>query len=103
MGLNEIMGFLGLCRKAGFLQCGHDAAKESIVKGKARLIILASDAAPRLENEMKNLTLTYGNADVIRTAYPREAYNKGVGKAAAVFSVNDNGFANKLRTMFGEE
>lgn len=103
MGLNEIMGFMGLCRKAGFLQCGHDAAKESIVKGRARLVILASDAAPRLEDEMKNLTAAYGGAEVIRTVYPREAYNKGIGKAAAVFSVNDNGFANKLRTMFGEE
>jgi ribosomal protein L7Ae-like RNA K-turn-binding protein len=40
--VKEIMGFLGLSRRAGKLSCGHDAVIESIVKDKAELVILAS-------------------------------------------------------------
>ena len=50
------MNFLGICRKAGKLACGHDAVKETIVKSKSQLIIMSSDASERLEREMRFLT-----------------------------------------------
>ena len=50
--VKEIMNFLGLSRKAGKLQIGHDSVIESIVKDKSELLILASDASEKLKNEI---------------------------------------------------
>ena len=61
--VKEIMGFLGLSRRAGKLSCGHDAVIESIVKDKAELIILSSDASERLKNEIKHAA-SYGNRNI---------------------------------------
>lgn len=104
MGKKENMGFLGLCRKSGNLRCGHDAVKESIVSHKARLMIFSADISPRLEDEMNHLAEIYG-ADVptVKTKCARTDFAEGIGIGSAVFSVTDNGFAQKLRMMFGEE
>ncbi len=99
----EIMGFLGLSRRAGKLSCGHDAVIESIVKDKAELIILSSDASERLKNEIKHAA-TYGNRNipVIESQFLMVDYYNGIGKKSAVFSVTDKSFKEKLKTMFGE-
>ena len=88
--VKEIMGFLGLSRRAGKLSCGHDAVIESIVKDKAELIILSSDASERLKNEIKHAA-SYGNRNI-----------PVIGKKSAVLSVTDKSFKEKLETMFGE-
>ncbi len=43
--MNKLLGALGLCRKAGKLVMGFDAAAESAAKGKARAVFLAADLA----------------------------------------------------------
>ena len=101
--VKEIMGFLGLSRRAGKLSCGHDAVIESIVKDKAELIILSSDASERLKNEIKHAA-TYGNRNIpfIESQFLMVDYYNGIGKKSAVFSVTDKSFKEKLKTMFGE-
>ena len=101
--VKEIMGFLGLSRRAGKLLCGHDAVIESIVKDKAELVILASDASERLKNEIKHAA-NYGdkNIEVIECAFLMQDFYQGIGKKSAVFSVTDKSFKEKLETMFGE-
>ena len=98
------MGFLGLCRKAGMLLCGHDVVKESIISSKAQLVFLSSDASERLEREMRH-ACTYNGKDipVLRTAFTMDDFGAGVGRKSAVFSVTDTGFATKLLQKFGEE
>ncbi len=101
--IKEIMGFLGLSRRAGKLSCGHDAVIESIVKDKAELIILSSDASERLKNEIRHAA-TYGdrNIPVIETELLMQDFYQGIGKKSAVFSVTDKSFKEKLETLFGE-
>ena len=53
MNKKDAMGFLGICRKAGKLLCGHDVVKESIISSGAQLIMLSSDASERLERGAK--------------------------------------------------
>ncbi len=103
MEMKEIMGFLGLCRRAGKLCCGHDAVIESVVKDKAELVILASDASERLKNEIRHAA-TYGdkNIEVIESAFLMQDFYSGIGKKSAVFSVIDKSFKEKIKTMFGE-
>ena len=103
MEMKDIMNFLGLSRRAGKLSIGHDSVIESIVKDKAELVILASDASERLKNEIKHAA-TYGNRNipVIESPYLMSDYYNGIGKKSAVFSVTDKSFKEKLETMFRE-
>lgn len=103
MNMKEIMGFLGLCRRASKLACGHDAVIESIVKNKSELIILSSDASPRLKNEIKHAaSYKDRNIPVIESQFLMQDFYQGIGKKSAVFSVTDKSFKEKLETLFGE-
>lgn len=100
---NNIMGFLGLCRKAGFLLYGHDTVKESIVKNKAFLVILSSDSSQRLKDEITSLACADGrNVKVINSSFTMNDFAVCTGKKSGVFSVTDNGFAKRMEIMFGE-
>ena len=98
------MGFIGLCRKAGKLSCGHDAVKETVIKSTAQLVFLAEDASERLFREMSHACSYNGkNIPIIRTKYKMADFAAGIGKGSGVFSVTDTGFATKLNLKFGEE
>ena len=104
MNNKDVLGFLGLCRKAGKLLCGHDVVKESIVSSSAKLVFLSSDAAERLEREMQHACTYNGKSiPVYRTPICMDEFGISLGKKAAVFSVTDDGFANKILQKFGEE
>lgn len=104
MNTKDTLGFLGLCRKAGKLACGHDAVKETINKSTAQFVFLASDASERLEREIAYACNYNGkNIPVMRTQLSMTDFAVGIGKGSAVFSVTDTGFANKLQQKFGEE
>ena len=104
MNKKDTMGFIGLCRKAGKLCCGHDVVKESIVKSTAELVFLSADASERLYREMAHACTYNGkNIPIIRTSYSMADFAAGVGKGSGVFSVTDAGFAKKLQQEFGEE
>lgn len=90
---SRVKSFLGLCRKAGKLQSGHDAVKVSIKQGKARLIILSCDASERLQREMERLA---GDINIIRIKLTMDDIASATGKRAGVISINDEGFALKL-------
>ena len=45
---------LSLCRKAGALTMGFDAAVESVMKGKSYLVLLTSDLSPRTERRARD-------------------------------------------------
>ena len=104
MNKKDTMGFMGLCRRAGKLCCGHDVVKESIVNSTAELVFLSCDASERLEREMTRACTYNGkNIPIIRTCYSMADFAAGVGKGSGVFSVTDTGFAKKLHQQFGEE
>ena len=104
MNMKDAMGFLGLCRRANKLLCGHDVVKESIVKSTAFLVMLSSDASERLEREMRHACTYNGkNIPVIRTACSMDDFAAGIGMHSAVFSVSDAGFAAKIQEKFMEE
>lgn len=104
MNHKDIMGFLGICRKAGKLLCGHDIVKESVISSSAQLVFLSSDASERLEREMRHACTYDGkNIPIFRTQCTMEEFGMGLGKKSGVFSVTDSGFAAKILQKFGEE
>lgn len=84
---------LGLCRRAGKLSPGHDAAKESIRRNKAKLVIIASDASDRLRDEILNLA---DGIPVIAAAETTEELSLLTGRKAAVMTVDDENFAKGI-------
>lgn len=49
-----ILFALSLCRRAGALVTGFDAVKESVLKGRARLVLCASDTSPGTLRRVSN-------------------------------------------------
>lgn len=101
-GNNEkLFGLLTVCRRAGRMTIGFDACKESMEKGKARLVILASDISPKSEKEVRFFGGKYG-VTVIKTAASRSDFAEGLGKEAVVYAICDDGFAKRTAELAGD-
>ncbi|MBP9987925.1 MAG: ribosomal L7Ae/L30e/S12e/Gadd45 family protein [Ruminococcus sp.] len=100
--MNDLfLNLLGLCRKAGKLSLGHDACKLSINSGKASVVFITSDASERLIDEIEGLAQN----KEIRIFYIKQTMldiRSAVGFKAAVFSVDDDGFAKSLINKLNE-
>lgn len=95
----KLLSLLGMCRKAGKLSCGHDAAIGSVRSKSARLCLLSSDASERLRKETEREASFGGREIPVRTLfYTMEEIGKSAGLKSAVVTVNDEGFA---KTMLG--
>ena len=102
--MDKFLNLLGMCRKAGRLSCGHDAAIESIVNNKAALCVVSSSASQRLINEMQHAcTYDYKNIRFITLSYTTPELTQATGTKAAVLTVDDEGFAKKLISLYANE
>ena len=67
---DKALSMLGICRRAGKLSCGHDAAQTAIKHGHARLCLLSSDASERLCEEFERACSSEGRSvPLIKTGY----------------------------------
>lgn len=102
--LDRILSLLGIARRAGRLSLGHDASIDAIVKNRAKLCILSSDASERLRNEMSH-ACSYGSKSIplITLECDMAALSAAVGSKAAVLTVDDEGFAKKTSALYSEK
>jgi len=99
----KILSLLGMARRAGRLSVGHDAAEEAIVKNKARLCLCCADASARLQREMKhNCSFAHKSIPYLTMTFSMAALSKAIGTKAAVVTVDDEGFAQRLGSLFAE-
>ena len=96
---DKFLSFLGICRRANALCTGHDAVKDAVRSEKAVLVILASDASPRLEREMKNLS---PGINILKTDCTMKDIGCAVGKQAGILAVTDANFAQPLLKKYEE-
>ena len=84
-------GVIGLARRAGKAACGAESAIEAVRKGKARLVLVASDVS---ENTRKTLfdKSAYYNVRCEQTDVSMADLGRSVGtkKSAAVVITDDN-------------
>lgn len=95
------LSLLGLCRKAGKLSLGHDACKPAINYGKAKLCIICSDASERLKDEISGLAQSK-KIQTVFVKYTMLDIKNAIGFKAAVFTVDDEGFAKSLINKLNE-
>lgn len=98
---DSALNLLGLCRRAGRLSLGHDACKQSLNSGKAKLCIICCDASERLSDEISGLAKTH-NITVYDVRYTMLEIKQALSFKAAVFTVDDEGFAKSLIAKFKE-
>ncbi len=89
--MNKELSLLGLAKKAGRLSVGNDAVLEALRSGRARLIILAGDAA---ENTVRRFQNRCGDVPIEALPYSREQLGAAIGyKSCAAAAICDVGFA----------
>lgn len=99
---DRLLSFLGLCRRAKKLCVGAEVCEKSIAGGKSLLVLFAADAAP---NSLKRVSRAAEQRGIPVLRLPREKRELSValGRLSAVLSVEDKGFADKLRQMIETE
>ncbi len=98
---DSALSLLGLCRRAGKLSLGHDAAKASLNAGTARLCVICSDASQRLNEEISSLAEKAG-VKVFDVSYTMLDIKNAISFKAAVFTVDDEGFTKTLIKKFDD-
>ncbi|MGN0706643.1 MAG: L7Ae/L30e/S12e/Gadd45 family ribosomal protein [Faecalibacterium sp.] len=82
---------LSLCRKAGVLTMGFDAVEEAAVKGKAWLVLAASDASQKTVQRMK---YAVGDlVDVLTMPLDQDRLADISHKPVALYAVTDRNLA----------
>lgn len=92
MPKDKLLSALAMCRGAGKLQIGFDAAVAAVQKG-ASLIVMASDIAERTK---RNMLLKKARARLIQLPYTKDEVEEAVGRKFAVAAVCDANFAQLI-------
>lgn len=90
---NGLTGLLGLCRRAGKAELGEDPVAAAALSHKARVILLASDAAGNTCRKAESLG-QQGNAPVLTLPLSKAELGGVLGRAScAVVALTDMGLA----------
>lgn len=92
---DRILSYLGLARRANRVSLGHDASLTSVLKQKAKLILLTEDASDRLKREFERAA-SGQSIKIFYLPFTMADIWKAVGVKAGVLTINDTGFANKM-------
>lgn len=88
--MNKELSLLSLAKKAGKLSVGNDAVLEALHTGRARLVILAADAA---ENTVRRFSNRHGDVPFEILPYSKETLGAAIGyKSCAAAALCDEGF-----------
>ena len=88
--------FLGLSRRAGKLSTGEEGTKQAVRAGKAKLILLASDASGNARKRAEELAAR-AQVPMITLDAEKASLSEALGIAGgAMMAVCDDGFAIAL-------
>ena len=100
--MNRVINYLGIARKAGKLATGEEAVRTASKTGRAKLVLLANDAAPNAVRRAQSFT--DGKKSILLTVpLTKVELAHAVGNAmCAMAAVTDAGLAaavaNALKT-----
>lgn len=96
MANNNVAFALGLAQKAGKVASGDFAVRSALKSGKAKLLIVAVDAAPNSKKDMYYLAEVAG-VEVLELL-TRDELGYAIGKAKrTALVITDNNFAKMLK------
>lgn len=94
----DVTGLLGICRRAGKLAVGFDAAAGAVKKGTAKAVLLAEDVSPKTAKELRFLAAEPA-VPVLSLSLSKEQTGAALGlmKPVGALAVTDTGFAESFR------
>lgn len=92
--ISPLFNKLSVARRAGFVESGFDRVKDAVNGGKSALVITAADISPKTLKEVK--FFSSAKVTVLESKHTKEEFGEALGIYAAVFSVNDQGFAKAI-------
>ena len=95
----KVLGFISLCRRAGRLTTGMDAAVEKAEKGEAHLL-LAQDLSPRSAARLRQ---KLPDIPVISLPCTMQTLSRYTGKNTGILAVCDENFAGGIRAMMSDD
>ena len=93
---DKILTLLGFASKSGNLSFGAEAVKESVKKGKAKLILVAFDISPKSLKEITFNAQKFG-VKAVSVKYDIETLSHATGHKGGIISVNESGFAETIQ------
>ena len=95
MVLNKIYGLIGLARRAGKVNFGTESSQDCIKRKKAKLVIIAEDAAERTK---KNFKIECEKERIQMRVFGKiESLSNCIGEVnKAVITINDENFAKEI-------
>lgn len=101
--MDNVLLFLGLMRRAQALAIGGEDSCNAARAGKARLLLIASDAAKNTGDGMENAR-TNNRTPLLHLPYTKTELGAALGrKECAALAVLDPGFAKALCEKLGME
>ena len=100
---SDLLRFLGLMRRAGKLSMGEQGTGQAARAGKAKLILLASDASANAADRAESFAQRAGVPAVRLTATKAELASALGVAGGAMGAVCDEGFAEALLEKFPDE
>jgi len=98
MTQQQWMSLLGLANRARKLISGEELVVKEVRSGKAKLVLLASDASKNTEKKISDKCAYYQIP--LKRVENRSLLGQAIGKEArVVVAILDEGFAQKLRTL----
>ncbi len=93
----NLLGLLGICRKAGKLKLGFDPAAASLGRD-AQALLFTADVSPKTRARMlkKAQGLPVKSLDLTETS---DALHHAIGKRVAVMAITDKGLAERAATL----
>ena len=93
---DKILGLLGLMRRANAVDIGETNSGAAVRRGKAKLLLLASDASDNARRRAE--TFVFGHRTILLTLpYTKADISGSVGvSGCSMATVTDMGFANAL-------
>lgn len=101
--MDKLLNFLGICKKAGAIEIGEETVGAVVRKGRAFLILTASDAAKNAVKKAENYT-EWGGCILVRLPYTKQTLGEMLGKrACAIMAVTNLSMAMGLAEKLAAE
>lgn len=94
----KLLGFLGLCKKAGKLIFGFDMTVEAMQKKTAASVLLSSDCSERTARNIKRIA-EENKTEILILPLSMDEIGYAVAKRAGVLAVCDSGFSKKIKEL----
>ena len=101
--MSRALNYLGIARMSGNLELGEENAKALVKAGKARLLLLASDASEGVKQRAEGYVYGF-RTPVVPLPFTKAELGGAVGRAqCAIAAVRDLGLAKPLADALAEE